>query len=656
MRPMQPRTMPPLDRPADAGGRRFDDAIAAHGVAMPDDGIPGLPSRTRAGRSPVLSRAATAALTRAAVWAAVAVALLGYAQLFRPTYVDDAYITLQYARNLAEHMTWGFYPDRISNTATSPLNVIALAAADRVWPGETVTAVAPLTAGIWTATLAILLRISRRLTDAPHVGLLAAVGLLTSPLLLSAIGLEGYLFALLMLVSVERLLAGRPGHLGVALALLTLTRPDGVLLAGLMLLVVSGGRRARLQLVVAAVATAAPWYLFSWFYLGSFVPDTLILKLEDNAWAPSTFADGLFLYRDRFPIASLVSLWPVVLLPLVPLALRRLDAAGRLALGVLAGYAVIHYAAYAAMGVPPFHWYYTSEIVALVVLGALGGSVLLRGLTTSTDRTDRWVGMAATALPAAGLLGLLWVQGTPLRAAPIMTNWSEPSGYVGVGDELRGLIADGDVVELHGEIGTVAYACGDCILVDRFADLNRTTVLAEEMRHRETGLIAFLLRANFFWRDDLPALALPTYVLGFNPVALGAPAPVDGPDTVTSWNLTSPWIRGTTHVALRTATNVTLDVTMMIGPGGAVPPPLEPRVGRYTVSTIDASGGNPVPIAGEWTLGQLVAVPAVEGSRVIIRIEHPSYLPVELTLDIHHGENRVAVQYPGLPAPTPPAP
>ena len=653
MRQISPRNLPLLDRPADAGGWRLHDAIAARGVVLPGDR---LSQRDRSDRQAVLSRAGTAVLTRAAAWAMVAVALLAYARLFRATYVDDAYITLQYARNLAEHLTWGFYPDRISNTATSPLNVIALAAADRLWPGEAVDAVAPLTAAIWTATLAVLLRISRRLTDGPHVGLLAAVGLITSPLLLSAIGLEGYLFALLMLVSVERLLAGRPADLGVALALLTLTRPDGVLLAVLMLLVVPGGWAARRRLAVAGVITAAPWYLFSWVYLGSFVPDTLILKLEDNAWAPSTFADGLSLYGDRFPTASLISLWPIVLLPLVPLALRRMDGAGRLAVGVLTGYAAVHYAAYSAMAVPPFHWYYTSEIVALVVLGALGASVLLRGLVASADRADRWVGLAATALPAAGLLGLIWVQGAPLRAAPIMTNWSEPAGYVQVGDGLRGLVADGEVVELHGEIGTVAYACGDCVLVDRFADLNRTTALAEEMRDRETGLTTFLLRTNFLWREDLPALAPPTYVLGFSPIGDGLPEPVDGPDVVASWDLTSPWIRGTTHVALRTATNVTLDVAMMIGPGGAVPPPLEPRVGRYTVSTVDASGTASQPIAGEWTLGQPVAVPAVEGTRVVLRVEHPSYLPVELTLDIHHGENRVAVQYPGLSAPTAPAP
>ena len=43
--------------------------------------------------------------------------------------VDDAYITLSYARNVAEHLHWGMIPAEESNTATSPLNVMMLAVA-----------------------------------------------------------------------------------------------------------------------------------------------------------------------------------------------------------------------------------------------------------------------------------------------------------------------------------------------------------------------------------------------------------------------------------------------------------------------------------------------------------------------------------------------
>ena len=42
--------------------------------------------------------------------------------------IDDAYITLSYAKNLAFHGHWGLIEDGTANTATSPLNVLVLAA------------------------------------------------------------------------------------------------------------------------------------------------------------------------------------------------------------------------------------------------------------------------------------------------------------------------------------------------------------------------------------------------------------------------------------------------------------------------------------------------------------------------------------------------
>ena len=41
---------------------------------------------------------------------------------------DDAYITLAYAKNLAFHGEWGMIPHHVSNSATSPLNVLLIAA------------------------------------------------------------------------------------------------------------------------------------------------------------------------------------------------------------------------------------------------------------------------------------------------------------------------------------------------------------------------------------------------------------------------------------------------------------------------------------------------------------------------------------------------
>ena len=71
------------------------------------------------------------ATTRRDLWWAVPGALVGAIVMFIANrgLIDDAYITLSYARNVAEHLHWGMIPTEESNTATSPLNVILLAVA-----------------------------------------------------------------------------------------------------------------------------------------------------------------------------------------------------------------------------------------------------------------------------------------------------------------------------------------------------------------------------------------------------------------------------------------------------------------------------------------------------------------------------------------------
>src|SRR2546423_14613367 len=64
--------------------------------------------------------------------ALVAGAGLATAALFllvRDSLVDDAYITLSYAKNLAQHLHWGLIPHEVATSATSPLNVVLLAGA-----------------------------------------------------------------------------------------------------------------------------------------------------------------------------------------------------------------------------------------------------------------------------------------------------------------------------------------------------------------------------------------------------------------------------------------------------------------------------------------------------------------------------------------------
>jgi hypothetical protein len=587
----------------------------------------------------------------ALAWVLTFAALLAYARSFRDTYVDDAYITFQYARNLSDHLTWGFFPDRTTNTATSPLNVVLLALFDRLLPGSIIAAASWLTAAEWTATLAVLLRISRRLLGGPHFGLLAFAALLTNPLLLSGLGLEGYLYALLMLAAVALVLERRWAALGVALALLTLARPDGLLLGGLMLLALPAGLAARGRAVLALGLTALPWYLFAWVHLGSVVPDTLIIKLEQTAWGPTTFADGFDLYRVRYPAATLASLWPLALAPFALVPAWRAGREARLAVAALAAYAAAHYAAYAALGVPPYHWYYSHQVVPIVVLGSLGAAYLLRGLTASRSRVDRWAALAATALPAAGLCYLASADGWPLRQAPIHSNWGTPSQYRAVGLRLRDAVDPTATVELQGEIGTLAYY-SERRLVDDFADLNRSNDAIADLERRADPLAERLLAANFARRADEEPLPPPTHVLVFDPVDAGEVPPASASDAAFSWDVSSRWLPWT-RITLRASAALTLVVKERAQDGPPLPPARQPLSGSYEVITV--AGGGPLAgrATGKWREDRPVAVPVAPHSTVLVRVRHPDYAAGDLTTSVGAGHRElVVILTPRAPPPT----
>lgn len=584
--------------------------------------------RARAARTATRTLAAAGVL-RLALWATVFAGLLGYARLFRHTYIDDAYITLQYARNLAEHGAWEFLPGVTANTATSPLNVLLLALTDRLHPGSTVDAVAWLGAAEWAATLAVLLRLSRRLTNGPYAGLLAFAGLVTNPLLLSAIGLEGYLYALLMLAAVLCSVDRRTWLLGAALGLLTLARPDGALMTMLLLGLAPIGWRARGRAVLGFLAPTLPWYLYSWVHLGSLVPDTLIIKLNQSAWGRTTVADGFALYRDRYGSATAASIAMAALIPFALPALWRMDSLGRRAIGALAVYGVLHFAVYVAMGVPPFHWYYTHEIVPIVVLGGLGGAELL-GRLAATGRPGRWTAFAATAAPA---LGMVYLVATGWRAdvAPIATNWATPDRYREIGLALHTLVGPDQVTELRGEIGTIAYYC-ECRVVDGFADPARTDELVADLRATASAPVSLLLDLNFLWRSPARPLPPATRLLEFDPIDPGESLPPPGRDVLASWTASSPWVP-LTQITLRGRSVLTIEVRLLDANGVPLPPERQPAMsGDYLVFTVAGGPENGEIARGRWQANNIGAVSVPPFTDLTVRVSARGYGTADATI------------------------
>jgi hypothetical protein len=467
--------------------------------------------------------------------------------LVRGALIDDAYITLSYARTLAEHLHWGLTPFHTANSATSPLNVLLLGAATAALRGP-VLALGVVFVLLTGGQMWIALRLAR-LLDLPRTFAALAVALvLFSPLMLSSVGMEMTLAVTLLLALTAAAAAGRPVAFGAVGGLLVLTRIDLAVFVLVLAVAVPAVRRRLLPAAGTALAVVAPWYVFSWIALGALVPDTLVIKtLGSNAWGDWFFRNGALLYLDRYPTATVLTAVPALLGALAvvayPLARAWRSPAFRglgpvIALG--AG-GIAHFAAYCLLAPPPFHWYYAPSTAACSIVLAAVVCAPLRTADPAAGpaRLLRW------ALPAVPLLllvadaGFAATRGLPWNQAVITTNWALPAQYAAIGQDLRGRDL---VVASPGEIGSLAFFCR-CDIVDVFADRAALAPLIHERWEEAGSVMRLLLQVNFANRGDVGPAATPDAFLYYSD---GPPPPQDG------WSVWSYWLgRGSFRLETR---------------------------------------------------------------------------------------------------------
>ncbi len=150
--------------------------------------------------------------------------------------IDDTYITLSYARNLAFGGHWGLTLEQTSNTATSPLNVLLLAAITLVVRDAVVAAGVLFV--LCRAGLALgLRRWGRERGLGPAFAPLAVVTLPVNPLLVSSVGLEMALGASILVWLAVFTGERRYWAAGAMVGLLAVTRLDLLVVAAVVLVV-----------------------------------------------------------------------------------------------------------------------------------------------------------------------------------------------------------------------------------------------------------------------------------------------------------------------------------------------------------------------------------------------------------------------------------
>ncbi|MDX1882294.1 hypothetical protein [Mycolicibacterium sp. 120270] len=451
--------------------------------------------------------------------------------------VDDAYITLSYARNVAEHLHWGMIPAVESNTATSPLNVMMLAVA--TWLTAVTGELQPvLGLGILTVALSAAMalwaaQIARRVNVSATWSLAVLAVVFANPFVNSALGLEVIPIAAFLTGLTAQAVAGRRIAFGVLAGLLVLTRPDLGIIVAVMYLVTPAMRRRFWVAPLAAFAVALPWWMFSWYHFGSAIPTTLVIKTLQKSFGDATFGNGLWkMWQAGTVLPVLLAVVPAVIglvavIGMLVVGARRRLAAEHWPLVGLGLGGLAEFGAYCLLGVPPYHWYYVSSTVALGVTGVFGLALALH-----RGRVPQIGGAVAVSVAlAVGAVVSFAGLGMPWKHPVIFGNWALPQEYIAIGTEVGELVGE-SIVKAPPEIGTVAFAC-DCNVVDVFSDPG-ITVESIEQRIDEAGpVVKWLLELNFSRLDRTQEPLTPAYWLAWSR---------DGfPPGLPAWHTNSPW-------------------------------------------------------------------------------------------------------------------
>ena len=297
-----------------------------------------------------------------------------------PLASEDAYITFRYARHFASGHGLVYNPGEKVMGFSSPLwtawNAVGLRLAQDPVLWSRITSL-----GADAVTLLCIGRLLER-----HAGRASAwcfTFFFAAWPYFSAVsvsGMENSLMLALMALGAT-LAERRHAATGAVLGLLALTRPEGVVAAGVLAL----GARGRDRLIAAGLWLAAMIALT--VYFGSPLPQSVLAKSQlygtPGPWAGRFWWEWLLpLWLGRWPSAGelnmLVPLTVVWAASLAP-GLATLWRARHTALARLAAAGLVVWLGYALLGVAYFYWYLAVPLAGLTMVAAVGLPRLVRG-------------------------------------------------------------------------------------------------------------------------------------------------------------------------------------------------------------------------------------------------------------------------------------
>jgi len=431
----------------------------------------------------------------------VAVYVLAAAWVYRPGFpLDDSWIHLTYARNLALLGEWSFLPGQSSAGSTSPLWTFLLAIGFFL-PG------APYLWTYWLGGLLLFLlawRVEMTLrqmqpaykTVVPWAGLLIIFEwrLAWS----AASGMETLLHALIVLVVLSLLILNQPRFLlmGILVGLSVWSRPDGVTLlgpVGLFALLQPATRRekmnAALQVSLGFAFLFVPYLFFNLVLAGTPWPNTFYAKQAEYAsWQAEPLSVKLGEFAGTYFVGTTLALLPAVLI----LVLKSIQKRGW---GILLTFVwVLGYAGLYTARLPLYQYgrYVMPTLPIFLVLGLVFLVFWLPVVRTHAQRRLRFAWLALI-----GMMGhIFWGYGAYLYAQNV--SWIESEMVQTAHWTAENLPADA-LVAVH-DIGALGYFDSQRQLIDLAGLISPEVVpfirdekrLAEHLREQgATHLVVF---------------------------------------------------------------------------------------------------------------------------------------------------------------------
>jgi hypothetical protein len=410
-----------------------------------------------------------ARLNRLAPWMVAALALAARL-LPTPRTIDDAYITFRYARNLLAGQGFVYNAGEQVLGTTTPLYTLLLAGLAGLTGWQHYPWLALLVNSLADSlTCLLLVALASRLVKGPAgrvAGLGAALLWAVSPMSVTFAvgGMETSVFILLLAGAGYFYLTQRLRLAALAGGLLLLTRPDGLLLGGLMasdhLLRAWRSRRPPLAEAGVLLASLAPWVIFAGAYFGSPVPHSVTAKVLAYRLEPEAGLVRLVQHYGTpfFEHEVLGRFWPLAGVALY----LALGALGALAASrhnsrawVLAAYPWLYFAVFAAANPLIFRWYLAPPLPFYFLFILIGLSHLIGRLPRQPSRAWLWLPVCVFFLLSLRAWTLRPDHG-PQTPAPRMAWHRLELDYTQVGRELA-MRTTPDTIVAAGDVGALGY-------------------------------------------------------------------------------------------------------------------------------------------------------------------------------------------------------